>query len=261
MLHKLVFDTTDANTIADSHHVGSHVLSGTGTLIGSQTVAGTNDWLQVISALTDGTGNVLTSTAGALDVNLKTPIVVETDMNGIYNVGTNSIPANSGLISFTRGATPGLTSQVETPTSATAASDAVVAANVHGLDVNGFNMGYNGTTWDRIHSTSGSMNVNITNSLTVSDAALANTALAAGTTTLTVASTAVDAVAAPQANRKYLWIYNNDNRTMYIGGTGVTAAGMPIPPGSMMEMRAGPAVAIQLFSAKALHDSRHMELS
>jgi hypothetical protein len=35
MFNKLVFDTTDAETIEDSHHVGSHTLSGVGALITS----------------------------------------------------------------------------------------------------------------------------------------------------------------------------------------------------------------------------------
>ena len=35
MFNKLVFDTTDSETIEDSHHVGSHTLSGIGALITS----------------------------------------------------------------------------------------------------------------------------------------------------------------------------------------------------------------------------------
>jgi len=48
--NKLVFDTTDAETIADSHHVGSHTLSGAGDLITS----GDNDNDNLSTTLIEG---------------------------------------------------------------------------------------------------------------------------------------------------------------------------------------------------------------
>jgi hypothetical protein len=185
---------------------------------------------------------------GALKVDLVTPISVATDLNGIYDVSTNPTPDNVGIISFARAATPGLSDQTFTGTGGVANSDAVVAANVHGLDVNAFGMAYNGTTWDRLTSTSGNLNVNIAASaisIAVSDAALANTAIVSHTNTLAVANTAQAAVASPLASRKYLSIYNFANNQMYIGGSGVTAAnGFPISPGSYMDLRAGVASAV-----------------
>jgi hypothetical protein len=98
--------------------------------------------------------------------------------------------------------------------------------------------------------------------VSTSDTALANTAIVAKTNPLDVVSTAEALVTSALANRKYLWVYNNDNRTMFIGGTGVTtAAGFPIPPGAMLDMRAGPAVGIQWISDKVSHDARTLELS
>lgn len=89
------------------------------------------------------------------------------------------------------------------------------------------------------------LDVNIVNSLTVSDAALANTAIVSNVKTLAVAGTAEAAVSSPQSNRKYLFIYNFSNSQMFIGGAGVTATtGFPVSPGSLIELRAGPAAAV-----------------
>jgi hypothetical protein len=182
---------------------------------------------------------------GILKVNLVTPISVSTDLNGIYDVSTNPTPDNVGMISFQRTATPALSDQTFTGTGATAASDGVVAANVHGLDTNSFMMGYNGTTWDRIHSTSGSMNVNVTNSISTTDAALASVAIASAAHTLAVANTADPVVTSPLSARKYLRILNYDKKEIYIGTTGVTAAnGYPLSPGAEIELRAGAAVPV-----------------
>ena len=56
MKDQLIFDTTDANTIADSDHVGSHTLSGAGDLItsgdgGSDNIANTFEGLDIRSFL------------------------------------------------------------------------------------------------------------------------------------------------------------------------------------------------------------------
>lgn len=97
-----------------------------------------------------------------LDVNIASPISVSTDIDGLYNVSTNPTPDTTGAILRTRGATPDATAQVEPITGAAASSNAVVAANVHGMDVNAFGMVYNGTTWDRLTGTAGVLNVNVT---------------------------------------------------------------------------------------------------
>lgn len=93
----------------------------------------------------------------ALDVNIVSAIMV--DLNGFYDVSTNATPDTVGNIMCTRAATPALTDQIQRVTAAAAASDAVVAANVHGQDVNAFAMAYNGTTWDRLLATGGKLQV------------------------------------------------------------------------------------------------------
>lgn len=94
------------------------------------------------------------------------------------------------------------------------------------------------------------------------DNALANTAIASAANALGVADTAEDLVASPLANRKYLFAYNNGNRIAYVGASGVSAAnGFPIPPGSMLEMRAGASIDIEWVSSNTAQEMRTLELS
>jgi len=94
------------------------------------------------------------------------------------------------------------------------------------------------------------------------DDALAETAIANAVNTLDGASTAEDVVTAPLASRKYLWIYNNDNRDIFIGQSGVAVAdGFPLPPDGWMELRIGALVDIEWISTKAGHNIRTLELS
>lgn len=131
---RLIFDTADA---ADSDNVGAYLRSSTGTLI--------------------------TDTGGSLDVNVTNSITATADLDGIQS-GGNTDPDNVGLITHVRNATPGDTEQTFRSTGGTANADDVVAANVHGMDVNSFLMGFDGTTWDRIRATGGSLDVNVTGS-------------------------------------------------------------------------------------------------
>lgn len=115
-------------------------------------------------------------------------------------------------------------------------------------------------------SAAGALYVNLAESsaaITVSDAALANTAIISKALVLGVADTAQAAVTSPLAARKYLSIYNNDNRKIFIGGSGVTAAnGFPISPGSYMELRAGVSSAVFFVgSASETPAIRTLELS
>lgn len=82
-------------------------------------------------------------------------------INGIWHTTTNTDPANIGIISHTRNATPTDTHQVERTTAAVPADD-IANATIHAIDVNSFLMGYDPTAdqWDRIGMTNGGLNVN-----------------------------------------------------------------------------------------------------
>jgi hypothetical protein len=242
---------------------------------GTHTVTGmTQDIrsLDVFAAIADGEGNKITSTAGSLNVNLTNSPVFDVQVDGVYS-GSNLDPDNIGLIVHVRGAAPVDADQTYRSTGASPSADNIDPANVHALDMNSFGMMWDGTAWDRMTGASATgLNVNITNATlavtqstspwVVSDAALANTAILSAAETLDVADTSQNAVVSPLANRKYLWIYNNDNQSMAIGGPGVTMAdGFPISPRAYMELRAGAAVDLEFVSAKLNHEIRTLELS
>lgn len=96
----------------------------------------------------------------------------------------------------------------------------------------------------------------------LNDPATANTAIATNANPLSAANTAEDVVASPLANRKTLFIYNNGNKKIYIGESGVSAAdGFPLTPGSYMELKAGAAVDIEWVGPDTNQEIRTLELS
>lgn len=106
------------------------------------------------------------------------------------------------------------------------------------------------------------LDVNVANEISINDAALADTAILSAADTLAAAGTAEKVVASNLTARKYLSIYNNDNRKMYIGGSGVDETnGFPVSPGSYVELRAGAAVDVYYDSGKNGHAIRTLELS
>ena len=96
--------------------------------------------------------------------------------------------------------------------------------------------------------------------LTVSDTA--NTAIA--NTSTVVGTTVTDLVGTDLADRKYVFISNQGNKKIYVGGAAVTTAnGFPVSPGSVLEMRAGAAIDLGAIKAAggSANDTRILELS
>lgn len=231
MKNKILFDTTDANTRSDTDQVGAVLYDSV------------NDRLAVINAsqqLEVHDTDVLAKLNSGVTVT-----ATQLDIDDLAQ-GTDSVAIGDGTTLFSGG---NGTADDITPT--------------HGIDSRSFGYAYDGTNWDRLRATGGALHVDIQDaSITVDDVALANASIASGATALTTANTAQDVVASPLASRKYLFIANNDNRAMYIGQSGVSAAtGFPVHPGSAIEMRAGASVDIEFVSAKATHDLRYLELS
>lgn len=97
----------------------------------------------------------------------------------------------------------------------------------------------------------------------LNDASVANAAIASSAETLATADTAQDVVASPLASRKYLYIKNMDNKAIYIGHSGVTAAdGFPLSPSAIAELKIGSAVDIEFVGASGSTPAiRTMQLS
>ena len=240
MKDQLNFDVTDANTIADSDSVGAFVRSSDGTLITHSTVGGKE----------------------ALDVSIADGINVEVDLSHL----DDSVRLGDGTAFFTSTSENGdialdvhisNTSLVVTATQLdiddlNATDDAVAS---HLFD------GAGTALTSTLVGADQALDVNIVQSVSVDDA-LANTAILSAAASLTTAATAEKVVATNLAARKYLFVRNNDNRVMYIGGAAVDAAtGFPVSPGSVVELRAGAAVDVYYDSAKTGHVIRTLELS
>ena len=282
MKDHLIFDTSDANTILDSDSVGAFVRSDDGTLITHHTV-GSDEGLDVYvlnpSISVDDGGSSLTVDAVDLDIR---DLLYTQDSVTVYQ-GTSPWVIGDGGGSITVDAIDldirdlsAAQDSVESwlhdgagtaLTSTLVGSDQALDVNV----VNGLNVevdlshvddsvalgdGTNLLTSTTIGSDIG-LDVNVIN-----DPALANTAILSAADTLAAAGTAEKVVASNLANRKYLFVYNFDNRKMYIGGSAVDKDnGFPVSPGSYLEMRAGAAVDVYYDSEKTGHAIRTLELS
>jgi len=222
----------------------------------------------VAAHLFDGSGNAISSTDGALDVNLKSPLVVDVDIDGVYESDDNPTPDSAGAIFHTRAASITIVEQVERTTAAAVA--AVAAADIskiNALDVNSFLYAVNDDSGDlellSLSDENGGLNVNISGGeVEINDAALANTAIKSAANGLDVADTREAVVATALEDRKYLFIANVKNRMAYIGGADLTQAnGYPIAPGAQAILRAGDAINVQWISANTDQEIRVLELS
>ena len=234
----------------------------------------------VAAWLSDGSGNAITSTGGALDVNVATisglaifaedsahttgddgqhvlavrqdTLAASTDADGDYaslkvNAAGALYVSHDGDITIADGGNSITVDAVDLDIrDLTAASDSVAAWTHDG-------------SGNAISSTSGSLDVNVTNSIDVDDG-LANTALANGATS--VGTTATSTVASPLANRKYLYDQNLGNNDIYLGTTGVsTTNGFRMSKGAVAEFRIGAAIDLLAISSSGTQDTRYLEFS
>lgn len=264
-LHKLIFDTTDANTRADSHTVGAVLYDAANDRLG---VINASNQLEVhdadvLSQLQSG----VVVTAIDLDIRDLTHVsdsikvgdgthFLAINADGSINITDNdgSLTVDGsvsilGDVNVTQGTSPWVVSATDLDIrDLSAAQDSIQSWTHDG-------------TGTAITSTGTSLDVNVTNDIDVDDG-LANTAIASNAQASTAIDTAEALVTSALVNRKYLYAYNNDNRTAYIGGATVNAAtGFPVPPGSMLELRAGAAVNVQFAAPKIGLDMRTLELS
>lgn len=107
------------------------------------------------------------------------------------------------------------------------------------------------------------LSVNDTGALYVVDQGggeTANVAIENTDTDVTVAAT--DLVATDLADRKFAFIYNNGNRTIFVGDSGVTVDnGFPLPQRTFLELRAGANIDLHAIASGGTQDTRILELS
>lgn len=247
--NRLVFDPTDANTIAGSSSVGAYVRAGSdGDLIASQTIAA-EEWLNVASALHAGDGTAITETAGALDVNIASGAITVTESDNYAEDSAHTTADTGGFV---------LSVRVDD-------LDAVPAGVLAGTegDYQAFITGPNGELFvgGDVGLTDG------TNTLSINADGSINTSVAECTelknTATAVSLVAVDAVGTALADRKEIRLANEGNISVYFGQTGVTAVnGFPLHPGMQACVCAGDTMDVQLIggTGASSEDVRVLEI-
>lgn len=266
-MKQLVFDATDATSLAHSDSVGAFVRSSDGTLIDKATINSV-ERLAVDSTLKDGSGTALTSTLEAgkqgLDVYIAGGASIEVDLDHTED----SVRLGNGtdfLTSTTVGADIGLDVNLINASIEVTATDldirdlSAAQDNVAAYLSDAAGTGITST----LDGGKQALDVFIANEISVNDAALANVDVANASVTLGVADTDQAVVGTALSDRKYLLLRNEANKEIYIGGSGVTASnGFPVSPKQIIELRAGAAVALNFVgSAGATPEIRTLELS
>lgn len=285
-MKQLVFDISDATSIADSDTVGA-VIRGTrgGNFeqVNSQQI-NSLEWLNVAAAMFDGSGNAISSTGGSLDVQTELGKAEDSaHVSGDIGAMALAVRSDAGgsLVDTDGDYTPlqvDATGALRVNASVNVDSNSDYAEDsAHGSgDTGEFVLAVRNDTLGSLVDTdgdyaplqvdaNGALYTYISGSdpLTVNDAALADTAIATAANALGVADTPEDLVASPLANRKYLWVHNDSNKNLFIGASGVSAAdGFPVSPGQTLMMRAGASIDIEFVGQSgATPTARTMEIS
>jgi hypothetical protein len=256
MKDKLIFDVTDANTIADSDSVGAFLRSSDGTLLTHSTVGG-KEALDV--SIADGV-NVevdLSHIDDSVRLGDGTSFFTSTSENGDIaldvHISNSNIEVTQGPLPWVIGDGGGSITVDAVDLDIRDLSAAQDSVASHLFD------GAGTALTSTLVGSDQALDVNIVQSV---DPSTANTAILSAADTLAAAGTAEKVVATNLADRKVLFVKNNDNRVMYIGASGVTAAnGFPVSPGSYLELKAGASVDVYYNSQKAGHAIRTLELS
>lgn len=195
------------------------------------------DHAQDSVAIGDGTDLLAINADGSINI---------TDNGGSITIdGTVSI---SGDVNVTQGTSPWVVSATDLDIrDLDAAQDSVAAWLSDGAG-------------NALSSTGGALDVNIANAGEIAIDLTHNTAILADAETVTTSSGAL--VTSPLANRENIFMYNNGNKIVYIGESGVTTgSGFPLFPGSLLEAKIGPAVAIHAVAESGSQDVRILQLS
>lgn len=231
-------DIRDLDFAQDSVDVSGSAVSITGTVAVTQS---TSPWV-----VGDGGGS-LTVDASDLDIrdlsHSQDSVKVGdgTDFLAVNNDGSINITDNGG--SLTVDATNLDIRDL------TAASDSVAAWLSDG-------------SGNAITSSGGALDVNIQSSdieINVEDDK-ANVALQSTQKNVTTTSGAL--LASQLAARKFLWAQNLGNKNCYVGASGVTTStGIRMSPGSVFEIRLGPALSLHAVAEAGTQDFRLLEAS
>lgn len=232
-LHKLVFDATDSDTRSASANVGAYLRSFDGTLLTHTDVGGKK----------------------ALDVRIAEGINVEVDLAAADDSVSAWLKDGSGTsINSTSNALNSFITNASLTVTATNLDIRDLVFATDKVDASGSEVSLSAGTLAALET------INIGNTVSVTDATY--TTLKNIAETVGVAAAAIVAGANELVNRRKLYVYNNGNKMMYIGESGITTAtGFPLPPGSILDILAGPAMDIFAIADAANQNMRTLQIA
>lgn len=269
--NRLVFDPTDANSIAASSSIGAYMRAGTdGDLISSgdgsaDNVANTYEGLDTRGFLYgyDATGDNWDRVQvenGALKVDA----VFNADFDYVYDEDTAHTTGDAGayvmsvrvdsLAAVPAGALAG--TELDYQSFITGPNgELFVGGNqfdIDDLDANNDNVAISDGTDTLEINSDGSINVKTDVFTAINNGATA------------VSTTAVDIVASALTDRAQLWLANEGNKSLYWGEPGVTTAtGFPLHPGMQHIANVGAALTPEIIggTGASSEDLRYMEFA
>lgn len=294
---KLVFDVTDAGTIAASDSLGAYVRAGDdGTLIGHVSDAlkvnftntslavtatdldirdltqadeitvfqGTDPWI-----IADGGGSITVDGSVSITGSV-TVTATDLDIRDLQ-FATDSVDVSGSSVSITGdvNVTQGTSPWVIGDGGGSITVDGSVTVSATDLDIRDLSASQDSVashlfdgSGNAITSSSGALDVNIQSSdieINVEDDK-ANVALENSAVSVTTTSAAL--LASQLSARKFMWVQNLGNRAIFVGKSGVTTSnGLRLSPGSVLEIRLGPSVSMHAVSDSGTQDTRVMEAS
>lgn len=275
MKDQITFDLTSTDTIADSDKIIAFLrdeASGNNMSINasSELLVKDGDVETAVQAVTTALGGTLTvdqATGSEIQITDGTD-TLGVNADGSINVAVTSLTATDLDIRTLQhdfdanGDSVRLGDGTGFISSGDGSADDL-ATSFRAFDSRSFGYAFDGTTWDRLRSTNGALNVDIQDaSITVEDVTLADTAIKNVAEVVTGTVGQIVDGADELASRKYLYLYNNGNRKVYVGESGVSAStGFPMSPKSYMEFRIGSSVDVYMIAAGGSQDVRTMQLS
>lgn len=265
------------NVEVDMSHVDDSISLGDGTNLFTSTTVGGDIGLDVnlinaSIAVTDNGGSltvdgtVAATQSGSWEVELGATTLAALET---IELGATTLAALESITVVDGGGSLTVDGEVELGATTLAALENITVSATQ-LDIDNLNVTddqvgaylFDGSG-NSIGSTAGALNVNISSgTLSINDAALADTAIKVVPETVGASAALIIDGADELASRKYVAFYNNSNKNVYLGPSGVSvSSGFPIPPGSILEARIGSAVDLYMIGDAANLNVRSMQLS
>ncbi|RKZ07629.1 hypothetical protein DRQ25_11085 [Candidatus Fermentibacteria bacterium] len=273
--NRLVFDPTDANSIAASSTIGAHLMSSDSTLL-THVTNGAREELDVndkvagdLLATIDADTSAMATDLAAIEV-LLTSIDSDTgDILADTNAMVTDLAAIEVLLTSIDSDTDAIKTSVELIDDLVLYEDAVHGSGDPGTmslavrnDTLATLVSADGDYAPLQVNADGALYVDIGNALNIDVNDVCNVAIENTATAVSVSAVAI--VSSALANRSKVFVANEGNKSLYTGKAGVTTSnGFPLHPGMQHEYNLGPTPIMQVIggTGASSEDLRVMEMS